>query len=124
MEKKSTIKSTNLNTSGNQTCLNQSGLGMMFDQNKGQCVVGRVGKEIGHIIENKNSLSSNPITVYMNDVTLKTYLLDRAGKKSLKTFCVILIYFKYKYSNEAMVYTNISSFTLQSIYIILFQILL
>ena len=76
---------------------------MMFDQSKGQCIFGRVGKEIGHIMENRNPLSSNPLTVYMNDVTLKTYLLDRAGKKSFKTFCIILIYFKYKYSNEAMV---------------------
>ena len=86
MEKKSTIKSTKINTAGNQTCLNQSGLGMMFDQSTGQCILGRVGKKIRNITEATNSLSSNPMTVYMNDDTLKIYMLDKPGKKPFKIF--------------------------------------
>lgn len=91
MEKKSTIKSSKINTAGNQTCLNQSGLGMMFDQNTGQCILGRVGKKIRNMTEATNSLSSNPITVYMNDDTLKTYMLDRPGKKPFITYSIIKI---------------------------------
>ena len=73
MEKKSAIKSTNIKNIGNQTCLNQSGLGFKYDQNAGKCTLGRVGKEIGNVMKATNSLSSDPITVYINEDTLKTY---------------------------------------------------
>ena len=75
-DKKSAIKAIHVNTDGNKNCLAEYGLGMRFDENLKQCMIGTVGKNI-----NDKSTSSNDISIHMSDETLRTYLNSGGNNK-------------------------------------------
>ena len=79
-DEKSAIKAIHVNTDGNKNCLAEYGLGMRFDENLKQCVIGTVGKNI-----NDKSTSSNDISIYMSDETLRTYLNSGGNNKVYKS---------------------------------------
>ena len=84
-DKKSAIKAIHVNTDGNKNCLAECGLGMRFDENLKQCMIGTVGKNI-----NDKSTSSNNISIHMGDETLRTYLNSGGNNKVCKSKILFL----------------------------------
>ena len=84
-DKKSAIKAIHANTDGNKNCLAECGLGMRFDENLKQCMIGTVGKNI-----NDKSTSSKDLIIHMNDETLRTYLNSGGNNKVCKSKILFL----------------------------------